>query len=356
MRATLRLFNSTAGAALGGQYPRSKTIGFVGLGAMGKEMANNLLTKTFKEDPQASFVICDSDPGAVTRFLTTQQSIHPGRRILPSTSPASLSRLSGTIITMLPSSPQVNDVYLGEDGIMTGLEENSSDTLCIDCTTCDRQTGVDVSTLVRNQSSLNDMIDAPVSGGVSGATAGTLTFLIGSDSKDAFHDAEPHLLKMGSRTIHCGPNGTGLSAKIANNLVLGINMLATSEGMALGILGGISPETMAHILNTSTGKSWSSEINNPVPGALSRTNNKLSPPADRDYNGGFASRLQAKDLKLALQAANQLELQTPMGLLASKIYDTIAGRDDFKDKDFSVAFKALIESSELRKQQQQQQS
>lgn len=291
-------------------------------------MANNLLTKTFKEDAQASFVVCDADPSAVTRFLTTQGSLHPGRRILPSTSPSSLSKLCGTVITMLPSSPQVNDVYLGEDGVLHGLSDaaEGSQTLCIDCTTCDRQTGVDVANVVR-EAGLNDMIDAPVSGGVAGASAGTLTFLVGSDSKDAFADAEPHLLKMGARTIHCGPNGTGLSAKIANNLALGINMLATAEGMALGIYGGISPETMAFILNTSTGKSWSSEVNNPVPGALKNTG-KPAPPAERDYTGGFASRLQAKDLKLALQAAEQLQLPTPMGLLASRIYDTIAARDD----------------------------
>lgn len=211
--------------------------------AMGKEMATNLLNKTFQSDPSSSFVICDADQSTVTRFLTTQSSIHPTRRILPSTSPASLSKLCSTIITMLPSSPQVNDVYLGEDGIMTGLNDavQDSHTLCIDCTTCDRQTGVDVSNVVRGLQG-NEMIDAPVSGGVAGAAAATLTFLVGADDKTTFDKAEPYLSKMGGRMIHCGPNGTGLSAKIANNLALGINMLATAEGMALGILGGISPE------------------------------------------------------------------------------------------------------------------
>lgn len=313
---------------------------------MGKEMANNLLTKTFAKDPEASFVICDADPMAVTRFLTAQTSLHPTRRIVPSTSPSSLSRLCSTVVTMLPSSPQVKDVYLGEGGILEGLKEATADakTLCIDCTTCDRQTGVDVAALIASDSP-NKLIDAPVSGGVAGAAAGTLTFLVGSDSEPVFKQAEPHLLTMGARAIHCGPNGTGLTAKIANNLVLGATMLATAEAMALGVKGGLSPQMIAHVLNTSTGRSWSSECNNPAPGAL--RGSKFSPPAERDWEGGFAARLQAKDLRLALQAAEQVGLPIPMAMLASRVYDSLEKRDEYKNKDFSVAFKALMESAEI---------
>lgn len=322
---------------------------------MGKEMAHNLVTKVFAEHPNASFVVCDNNPTAVTRFLTAHTSLFPNRRVLPSSSPAGLTRLAGTIVTMLPSSPQVKEVYLGEDGILQGLtevseSEQNSGTLLIDSTTLDRQTAVDVSRVIRDQNrAVNEMIDAPVSGGVAGAAAGTLTFLAGSDSLDSFKAAEPYLLKMGSRAIHCGGNGTGATAKIANNLVLGVSMLATSEAMALGIYGGLTPETMAYILNTSTGKSWSSEVNNPTPGALRGTGK--SPPAERDYEGGFAARLQAKDLRLALQAADQVELPVPMAMLASRVYDNIEKREEYANKDFSVAFKALIESAETLKAQ-----
>lgn len=340
MRPSLRLLSPAA-------QPRSKAIGFIGLGAMGKEMAHNLLTKTFANDTEASFVVCDANPAAVTHFLTAHTFLHPGRRIVPSTSPSSLSRLCSTVITMLPSSPQVKEVYLCEGGILEGLKDAIRDasTLCIECTTCDRQTGVDVATMIRDQAPPSQMIDAPVSGGVAGAAAGTLTFLVGSNSAPVFHQAESHLLSMGARAIHCGPNGTGLTAKIANNLVLGATMLATAEAMALALKGGLSSQMMAHVLNTSTGKSWSSECNNPAPGALKGT--KFSPPAERDWEGGFAVRLQAKDLKLALQAAEQVGLPVPMAMLASRVYDSLEKRGEYRNKDFSVAFKALLESAQI---------
>lgn len=232
---------------------RSKTIGFIGLGAMGKEMASHLLTKSFARHPDASFVVCDADPTTLTRFLTAQTSLHPGRMLSPAQSPASVAWAASTVITMLPSSPQVNEVYLGSQGILEGLEDAglangaggggaSSESLFIDCTTCDRQTGVDVAATLQQSPSSPAMIDAPVSGGVAGAAAATLTFLVGSNSAETFAKAEPHLLNMGSRAIHCGPSGTGLTAKIANNLVLGATMLATSEAMALAMRGGLNPQ------------------------------------------------------------------------------------------------------------------
>lgn len=237
---------------------RSKTIGFIGLGAMGKEMASHLLTKSFARHPDASFVVCDADPTTLTRFLTAQTSLHPGRMLSPAQSPASVARAASTVITMLPSSPQVNEVYLGSQGILEGLEDAglangaggggaSSESLFIDCTTCDRQTGVDVAATLQQSPSSPAMIDAPVSGGVAGAAAATLTFLVGSNSAETFAKAEPHLLNMGSRAIHCGPSGTGLTAKIANNLVLGATMLATSEAMALAMRGGLSPQVSSKL-------------------------------------------------------------------------------------------------------------
>ncbi|GAK65279.1 3-hydroxyisobutyrate dehydrogenase [Moesziomyces antarcticus] len=346
-RHTLR--RSTASSPAGGVHDRSKTIGFIGLGAMGKEMANNLLTKTMaaNSDPAVTFVVHDTFEQSITRFLTANTSLHPKRNIIAASSPAGIAKLSGTIVTMLPSSPQVEQVYTQENGILEGLESHASSndpqasTLCIDCTTLDPAVAVETAAKIKNANShgVFDMIDAPVSGGVVGANAGTLSFMVGSDSTESFQRAEPYLSLMGSRTIHCGKNGNGLIAKIANNLLLGISMLGVTEAMLLGTAHGLPPSVLAGIINTSTGKCWSSEVNNPCPGALEGT--KYSPPADRDYEGGFAARLMAKDLKLAMNTAKLEGVPTPLGQLTASIYEALGGNDEYMNKDFAVAFKAL---------------
>lgn len=298
--------------------------------------------------------------------MTATTNLFPGRHIVPASSPAGVASLASTVITMVPSSPQVKEVYMSENGILQGLKalgnpsDPSNSTLCIDCTTLDPLVAIQVadqikraglSTEVKPNNSASetdkvtsdvgafDMIDAPVSGGTVGARAGTLSFMVGSDLHQSFTQAEHILLQMGSRAIHCGKNGNGLIAKIANNLLLGISMLATSEAMLLGTVHGLSPQILAHIINTSTGKCWSSEVNNPCPGALHGTDK--SPPAERDYEGGFAAKLQAKDLGLALSAAQQKGVPTPLGMLATNIYKALGENSDFMNKDFSVAFKAL---------------
>ncbi|MCO5555699.1 hypothetical protein L7F22_009244 [Adiantum nelumboides] len=278
--------------------------------------------------------------------------LREGRHIVPASSPAGVASLASTVITMVPSSPQVKEVYLSESGILQGLKslgnpsDPSNSTLCIDCTTLDPLIAVQVANQIKHAGLTTssdvgtfDMIDAPVSGGTVGARAGTLSFMVGSDLHQSFTQAEHTLLQMGSRAIHCGKNGNGLIAKIANNLLLGISMLATSEAMLLGTVHGLSPQILAHIINTSTGKCWSSEMNNPCPGALHGT--EKSPPAERDYEGGFAAKLQAKDLGLALSAAQQKGVPTPLGMLATNIYKALGENPDFMNKDFSVAFKAL---------------
>ncbi|PWN37210.1 putative 3-hydroxyisobutyrate dehydrogenase mitochondrial precursor [Meira miltonrushii] len=345
MLVTPRLMMQSAGRN------RAKTIGFIGLGAMGREMATNLLSKTFQasNDAELTFVVHDTVDQSTTRFLTASTSLFPGRHILPASSPAGVASLASTVITMVPSSPQVKEVYMSESGILEGLKslgnpsDPSNSTLCIDCTTLDPLVAVQVADQIKRAVTSDvgafDMVDAPVSGGTVGARAGTLSFMVGSDLHQSFTQAEHTLLKMGSRAIHCGKNGNGLIAKIANNLLLGISMLATSEAMLLGTVHGLSPQILAHIINTSTGKCWSSEVNNPCPGALHGTDK--SPPAERDYEGGFAAKLQAKDLGLALSAAQQKGVPTPLGMLATNIYKALGENPDFMNRDFSVAFKAL---------------
>ncbi|EPQ32071.1 uncharacterized protein PFL1_00269 [Pseudozyma flocculosa PF-1] len=345
LQSTLRRSSgAAASASASSQHDRAKTIGFIGLGAMGKEMANNLFSKTMaaNPDPNVAFVIHDAFEQSITRFLTANSSLHPNRRLMTASSPAGVASLASTIVTMLPSSPEVKSVYTEEGGILTGLQNLSgpaaSKTLCIDCTTLDPLVAVQTAATIKEEGNV-DMIDAPVSGGVVGAAAGTLSFMVGSDSVETFKQAEPYLALMGSRAIHCGKNGNGLIAKIANNLLLGISMLGVTEAMLLGTAHGLPANVLAGIINTSTGKCWASEVNNPAPGALKGTN--YSPPADRDYQGGFAARLMSKDLKLALGAASLEGVPTPLGQLTSSIYEALGTNDEFKDKDFGVAFKAL---------------
>ncbi|KAK0554453.1 hypothetical protein OC845_000714 [Tilletia horrida] len=357
MLATRILLQNAAASSAAG-LSRSKSYGFIGLGAMGKEMCSNLTRSIFKDsDPDVSIVVNDMSERTITRFLSSQSSLYPGRKIVTASSPAGVARLASTIVTMLPSSPEVREVYTAEGGILEGLTDLRGEsshaqpehsTLLLDSTTCDPQTSLDVVKLVRsagvspgsnNQEGVFEMLDAPVSGGVVGARAGTLSFMVGSDSPTSFARAEPILLNMGARVIHCGKNSSGLIAKLCNNLLLGISMVGTAEAMLLGQAHGLNPQVLAHILNTSTGKCWSSETNNPAPGALKGTQH--SPPADRDWEGGFAARLMAKDLGLAQEAAKMEGVPIALGTLTSNIYGHLSKNEEFSNRDFSVVFKAL---------------
>ena len=192
---------------------------------------------------------------------------------------------------MLPSSPHVLNVYSEEDGIIPALHtlppEAAASTLCIDSTTLDVE--VARATALRVCATGAAMVDAPVSGGVSGAKAGTLSFLVGGP-RAAFQRAHPALTHMGKQLIYCGESGAGLAAKICNNLVLGVQQIAVAEGMLLGQRLGLAPDVLASVVNSSTGACWASAVNNPVPGALK----DKSPPCERDYEGGFATRLMLK--------------------------------------------------------------
>lgn len=193
---------------------------------------------------------------------------------------------------MLPSSPHVRQVYTSDaGGIIPGLHSLSEDvppqTLCIDSTTLDVE--VARSTAKQVQETGATMVDAPVSGGVAGAKAGTLSFLVGG-TEDAFTHVSPILAHMGKKIIHCGPSGAGLAAKICNNMVLGVQQIVVAEAMLLGQKLGLEPAVLAGVINSSTGACWASAVNNPVPGALP----DKEPPCTRGFEGGFATRLMLK--------------------------------------------------------------
>lgn len=173
-----------------------------------------------------------------------------------------------------------------------------------------------------------------MSGGVVGATAGALTFMLGSDAA-LVPRAKAVLLLMGRRVLHCGHQGTGLSAKLANNYLLALNNIATAEAMNLGMRWGLDPKVLAGVINASTGKCWPSEVNNPVRGVVEGS------PAGRDYSGGFGIGLMRKDLGLAVVAAEEAGAKLELGEKAKEVYEEAARDERCKGRDFSVVYRYI---------------
>ena len=270
-------------------------IGFIGLGHMGNPMARNLLKHGH------TLRVFDVVPDLVKK-LTELGAVS-------ATSPALCSQGVELVITMLPSSPHVRSVYTGKDtGILSGVP---SGVMLIDSSTIDPHTSRDVAMDARAHG--NNMVDAPVSGGTGGAEAGTLTFMVGGDVAD-FEKAKPILHCMGKNIVHCGGAGNGQVAKICNNMMLAIEMIATAEGMALAAKLGMDPKVFAGIANTSSGRCWSSDTYNPYPGVLENV------PASRGYTGGFGADLMLKDLTLVTEAAKAAKQPVVLGAAAQQLY------------------------------------
>jgi 3-hydroxyisobutyrate dehydrogenase len=238
------------------------------------------------------------------------------------TSAADCARGVDVVITMLPSSPHVRSVYLSEYGVLAGAR---SGTPLIDCSTIDPLTAREVA--MDAVAKHCPMVDAPVSGGVGGAEAATLTFMVGGEAK-AFEAARPILQAMGKNIVHCGGPGNGQVAKICNNMMLAIEMIATAEGMTLAAKLGMDPKVFASIVNTSSGRCWSSDTYNPFPGVMENA------PAARGYSGGFGSELMLKDLTLVTDAAKSARHPVLLGALAQQLYQKHS-LDGNGDKDFS---------------------
>lgn len=213
-------------------------------------------------------------------------------------------------------------------------KENSAwERLFIDCSTIDPTTSQEVAS-VAQASGQGRFIDAPMSGGVVGAQAGTLTFMIGSP-KELVERATEVLSMMGRRILHLGEQGAGLHGKLANNYLLALNNIATAEAMNMGIQWGLDPKALAHMINTSTGRCWPSEVNNPVPGVVEGS------PACKGYEGGFGVALANKDLKLAIKAAEDAGIKLGLGQPARKLYDAVEADPNCKGRDFSVVYRYL---------------
>jgi len=368
--------------------PLVPRLGFIGLGNMGLQMAQNLFLKSavasavsspsssppiagMSKSPIArrEFVVCDPNPDNVLLLVNFVSKNIDGAEVIVVDTPFEVARRSNTVFTMLPSSPEVQAVYLSGSGIVEALnsptptspvsaEHDREPKIFIDSTTLDVHVARDVSNQVFAAGA--EMVDAPVSGGVVGAKAGTLSFMVGGP-ETSFHRAKSFLEHMGTRVVHCGDAGNGLIAKLCNNHILGINQIAIAEGMLLGTSLGLAPDLLASIINNSTGRSWPSEVNNPVPGALGP---ERSPPCERGYAGGFASKLMLKDMLLAARAAEVLGVQTPVGQRSVNLYAEMidadkrtssipeAARRTRGERDFSVVYEYLKELSESRGDEQ----
>ncbi|PIA17326.1 3-hydroxyisobutyrate dehydrogenase-like protein mitochondrial precursor [Coemansia reversa NRRL 1564] len=304
-------------------------IGFIGLGQMGFHMAKHL-----QRQSDVPFCVYDMNTDAMSQFQAAcSTSTRPNIDL--ASSPADLASKSSVIVTVLPESAHVKDVYTGSSGILEGIRK---ETLCIDSSTIDTSVSVNVSKQVIAAGAR--AVDAPISGGIMGAQAGSLTFMVGSQNAEDFEQAKLHLSKMGKNVVRCGDLGAGQAAKICNNLLLAISMVGTAEAMNLGIRLGLDPAVLASIINTSSGRCWSSDTANPVPGVIATA------PSSKDYGGGFKTRLMLKDLGLVANAAKDTKSPLLLGSLAENIYRHIAGNQTMADQDFSVVYQWLARRSD----------
>lgn len=289
-------------------------IAFIGLGNMGGPMAVNLVSAgldvyAFDLNADARAKIAEAGGNAVENLPAAVHS-------------------ADVIVTMLPAGKHVEAVYCGDEGVMRHAKPGS---LLIDSSTIDVETARKVAADAATRGF--HMVDAPVSGGVAAATAGTLTFMVGG-SEEAFEKAKPVLSAMGKNIVHAGASGAGQAAKICNNMMLGIQMLSVCEGFVLAEKLGLEADKLFEIASKASGQCWSLTSYCPVPGPVP------SAPSNRDYQPGFAAAMMLKDLKLAQDAAKTSVAQTPMGKRAAELYDGFC-KADGADKDFSGIINAL---------------
>lgn len=290
--------------------------GFIGLGAMGLNMARNIAAK-----------LKPSDTLHVFDIVPTQADLVPGA--IKALRAVDVAANADTIVTMLPMGKHVAGLF---DEILSKVD-SSGPKQFIDSSTIDIATSRAVAAKVAANG--HRFVDAPVSGGTAGAKAATLTFMVGAEKLEG--SLETVLNLMGKRVFACGQQSSGLAAKLANNYILALTNLATSEGFALAKSLGLDLHTFSQLVDVSSGQSWSSRVNNPVPGVDANT------PASRDYDNGFAVDLCRKDLLLAIEAAQGAAVNLPLGQHAPKVYTDLSDAGLGK-KDMSILYKTLCEA------------
>jgi 3-hydroxyisobutyrate dehydrogenase len=289
-------------------------IGFIGLGNMGLPMAANLV--------RAGHAVAGFDVAASPVGKLADLGGEAAQTI------AGACRGADAVVTMLPAGEHVRDVYCAPGGV---VEASAAGTLLVDSSTIDVATARAVAVAAGENGLV--MVDAPVSGGVSGAQAGTLTFMVGGPEA-AFEQARPILKAMGRTIVHAGGSGNGQAAKICNNMILGVSMIAVSEAFLLAEKLGLDAQSLFDIASKSSGQCWSMTSYCPVPGLVP------SSPANRGYEAGFTAAMMLKDLKLAAAAARGANAATPLGAAAAELYDAFAGHGH-AGEDFSAIIRFL---------------
>ena len=269
-------------------------VGFIGLGNMGGPMATNLVKAGHE------VAVFDLSEAAL------QQLKSAGAAVAGSAAEAAAG--ADYVISMLPAGKHVAATYLGDAGLLAQLD---SSTTVLDCSTIDAATARQVGEVAAELGI--GFMDAPVSGGVAAAAAGTLAFMCGG-SAEAFDKARLVLQDMGKNIFHAGPAGAGQVAKGCNNMLLAIHMIGSCEALEMGARNGLDPKVLSEIMLASSGRNWSLEVYNPYPGVMEGA------PASNDYKPGFMVDLMVKDLGLALEIAEQSNFDNPMGQLAKELY------------------------------------
>lgn len=290
------------------------TIAFIGLGHMGNPMAANLV--------KAGHKVLGFD------LLPDNLSVAAGNGVTISTTAEAAVAEADVVITMLPAGKHVLSVYEA----VAKSAKNSA--LFIDSSTIDVDSARKAHEIAHGNGLLS--VDAPVSGGIGGAAAGTLTFMVGGNA-DAFTKAEAILKHMGARIVHCGEAGNGQAAKICNNMILGISMIGVSEAFTLAEKLGLSHQALFDVASTSSGQCWSLTTYCPVPGPVATS------PANNGYKPGFAAALMLKDLKLSQEAAKSVGAATPLGAHAEAIYAEFGAAGN-EGSDFSGIINYLRET------------
>jgi len=296
-------------------------------------MARNLQSKLTPDD---IVWLYDINKAAAERLAaeTAEEQPHGAKAEVKETVQEA-AQFADTIISCLPEPEHVKSTY---QSLIPVFQSNTrkQPRLAIDCSTIDPASSRAMAdsfykTLGKNNACF---VDAPMSGGVVGASAGTLTFMLGAPDS-IVPLTEPVLLRMGKRVLHCGPQGSGLAAKLANNYLLAIQNIAAAEAMNMGVKMGLQPKVLADVINVSTGRCWATEVNNPVPDVVPTA------PASRDYQGGFGIGLMRKDLRLAVQAANEEDAKLCLAQRAVEVYKEAESQERCKGRDFSVVYRWL---------------
>ncbi len=287
-------------------------IAFIGLGNMGGPMAINLV--------KAGHEVCVFDLSEAAVAQVTEHGANTKDNAQDCVKGAQF------IVSMLPAGKHVESVYLtAETGLINHIEQGS---VVIDSSTIDAATSQKVAKALAEQKI--GFVDAPVSGGVGGAIAGTLSFMVGG-SKTEFQQVEPILNTMGKNIFHAGEHGAGQIAKVCNNMLLSVLMVGTSEALQLGLANGLDPKVLSNIMSKSSGSNWTLDVYNPCPDVMDNV------PSSNSYQGGFMVDLMAKDLGLAMDTAVSSQSSTPMGALARSLYAMHACSGN-GNKDFSSIF------------------